>query len=216
MYRGDRGAPAASGRSTRERLVARRRADRRAEVRDARGARSSPSYERALDGRQAARRSGPKPPRGSGLWRGDGEVARSDARPRVAARACSSGSAARSRPCRRASRPPQDGRSSSRERREDGRGSGPLDWGTAEALAFGSLLLEGTPVRLERPGLRAAARSATATPSCTTRRPARRTCRSRHLDPEQARVRRLRQPALGVRACSASSTATASSSPRRS
>ena len=33
-------------------------------------------------------------------------------------------------------------------------GSLPLDWGTAEALAFGSLLLEGTPVRAQRPGLR--------------------------------------------------------------
>jgi 2-oxoglutarate dehydrogenase E1 component len=28
------------------------------------------------------------------------------------------------------------------------RGEAPIDWGTGEALAFGSLLLEGTPVRL--------------------------------------------------------------------
>src|SRR5262249_47996028 len=27
-------------------------------------------------------------------------------------------------------------------------GAAPLDWGTAEALAFGSLLLEGTPIRI--------------------------------------------------------------------
>jgi 2-oxoglutarate dehydrogenase E1 component len=34
------------------------------------------------------------------------------------------------------------------ERREMAAGRRPVDWGTAEALAFGTLLLEGTPVRL--------------------------------------------------------------------
>src|SRR5581483_4474593 len=34
------------------------------------------------------------------------------------------------------------------QRAEMGRGKRPLDYGTAEALAFGSLLLEGTPVRI--------------------------------------------------------------------
>ena len=42
---------------------------------------------------------------------------------------------------------------------------GPLDWGTAEALAFGSLLLEGTPSG-SAARTRAAARSRSATPCC--------------------------------------------------
>ena len=37
-------------------------------------------------------------------------------------------------------------------RREVFDAGGPYDWGYAEALAFGSLLLEGIPVRLSRPG----------------------------------------------------------------
>ncbi len=37
-------------------------------------------------------------------------------------------------------------------RREMIEGRAPLDWSTAEALAFGSLLEGGCPVRLSRPG----------------------------------------------------------------
>ena len=48
------------------------------------------------------------------------------------------------------------------------RDEGEVDWATAEALAFGSLLLEGTDIRL-RPGrTRGAARSASATPCSST------------------------------------------------
>ena len=46
-------------------------------------------------------------------------------------------------------------------------GALPLDWGTAEALAFGSLLLEGTGVRISG-RTRAAAPSRSATSSSTT------------------------------------------------
>ncbi len=51
-----------------------------------------------------------------------------------------------------------------------GDGSLPLDWAFAEAVAFGSLVLEGTRVRLSGQDSAAAARSASVTLFCTTRR----------------------------------------------
>ena len=54
---------------------------------------------------------------------------------------------------------------------------GPYEWHYAEALAFGSLLLEGIPVRLVRPGQLVAEHSALVTRFFTTRKRASRTCR---------------------------------------
>jgi len=45
-----------------------------------------------------------------------------------------------------------------------------IDWPFAELLAFGSLLLEGTPVRLSGQDSRRGTFSQSSTPSCTTRR----------------------------------------------
>ena len=96
------------------------------------------------------------------------------------------------------------------KRRETFAKNGPIDWAFAEAMAFGSLVLEGTPVRL------------------SGQDSGRGTFSQRHLafydfengeryiplqhmrSPDQARFRRGRQLAQRVRACSVSSTATAS------
>ncbi len=55
-------------------------------------------------------------------------------------------------------------------------GGGEIDWALGEAMAYGSLLLEGTSIRLA--GQDSAARSATATPPSSTTRPVRSTYRS--------------------------------------
>ena len=60
-----------------------------------------------------------------------------------------------------------------------------IDWATAEHLAFGSLVLRGLPGAPERSGRRAAARSPSATPSCTIRRPRSATSRSITLTPSR-------------------------------
>ena len=117
-------------------------------------------------------------------------------------RASSRRDAARGR--RRAARACPTGFHAAPEGREAHGGSAPrwcatggaIDWGCGEALAFGSLLLEGTRRAAERPGHAAAARSATATPSCTTSRPASATCRSTTSAPDQAPLRHRRQHAL--------------------
>ena len=58
-----------------------------------------------------------------------------------------------------------------------------LDWATAEALAFGTLLDRGLPGAPLRPGLRPAAPSASATRRSSTRRPRSATCRSTTSSP---------------------------------
>ena len=77
-------------------------------------------------------------------------------------------------------------------------GALPLDWGTAEALAFGSLLLEGTPIRISGQdssrgtfSQRHALLHDTATGEIWSA--------ARDARPEAGAVRGLRQPALGVR-----------------
>ena len=72
---------------------------------------------------------------------------------------------------------------------------GPIDWGLAEALAFGSLLVEGTRCASRARTARAAP-SATATPCSSTRRRARSTCRSSISSRRAGALRGLRQPAL--------------------
>ena len=65
---------------------------------------------------------------------------------------------------------PQDDPAFPRQSREGDETGERIDWATAEALAFGSLLQEGHPVRLS--GQEAsAARSRNGTRCCTTRRP---------------------------------------------
>ena len=78
-------------------------------------------------------------------------------------------------------------------------GALPLDWGTAEALAFGSLLLEGTPIRVSGQD---SSRGTFSQRHAVLVRHADRRSRGRPLatlDPKQAPLRGLRQPALGVR-----------------
>jgi hypothetical protein len=63
-------------------------------------------------------------------------------------RATPSACCARSRPCPTASRPTRSSRASSRGARRWRRASAALDWSAGEALAFGSLVVEGVRVRL--------------------------------------------------------------------
>ena len=82
-----------------------------------------------------------------------------------------------------------------KQRRARARAGARVDWGTAEALAFGSLLLEasrsGSPARTP-----AAARSPSATPSSTTRAPSSAYVPAQHLAAGRRPLRGLRQPAL--------------------
>ena len=93
-------------------------------------------------------------------------------------------------------------------------GALPLDWGTAEALAFGSLVLEGTPIRVSGQDSSRGTFSQRHA-SSTTRRPARPGRRSRR----SIRSRPTSRPATARSRSSrswVSTTATASSGPRRS
>ena len=94
-----------------------------------------------------------------------------------------------------------------------GAGEKPIDWGMGEALAFGTLLRRGDARAPVRAGLRAAARSATATRCSSTTTTATSTRRSRTFATSRGRSRcataRCRR-----RACWASTTATAWTCPR--
>ena len=91
---------------------------------------------------------------------------------------------------------------------------GGIDWAMGEMLAFGSLLLEGTPGPAGRAGHAGAARSASGTPCSSTARPARSTRRWR------TSTRTRRRSTSTTRCCRssprwASSTATRSPGRRR-
>ena len=74
---------------------------------------------------------------------------------------------------------------------------------------------EGTRVRLSGQDARRGTFIAPPRGALRRARPASRTCRSMHLGDELGQLRGLRQPAVARRACSASSTATASTRPTR-
>ena len=74
----------------------------------------------------------------------------------------------------------------------------PIDWAFGEALAFGTLALEGTPCA-SAGRIPAAARSASATWRSTIPRPASATSRMQHISPDQARFDVLRQLAERIR-----------------
>ena len=100
-------------------------------------------------------------------------------------------------------------------RREALVSGGPIDWAHAETLAFASLLALGVPCSPRPARTRSAARSASATPSCTTRRPASATTRSSTCVTRTPRssCTTARSPS---RPAWASNTATASRRPTRS
>ena len=87
-----------------------------------------------------------------------------------------------------------------------------IDWPLAEALAFGSLVLEGTPVRLAGQDTRRA-RSASATACSSTRHASRSTCRSR-TSPTTRRRSCSTTPSCPSTPRSGSSTATRSAPTR--
>ena len=122
------------------------------------------------------------------------------------------------RRCRHAARglhrPPEAGQAV-RDPRQDVRSDGEVDWALGEAMAFGSLLLEGTDDPLRRPGHPARHVLATATRCSSTTRPATSTRRSPTSAPTRA------SSGSTTRCCrstprSASSTATRSSTRTRS
>lgn len=86
--------------------------------------------------------------------------------------------------------------------------NGTIDWGMGETLAIGSLLMEGTPVRLAGFRTPAAARSVSVTPSSSTRRPARTT-------PRCSTSPRTRPVTTSTTRCSASTRRWASSTATR-
>ena len=91
---------------------------------------------------------------------------------------------------------------------------GPIDWGTGEILAFGSLLMDGRPVRLAGQDSRRGtfvSRFAT----IIDRHQRRRVDAADQPDRGPGQVPRLRLAALGVRRARASSTATPWPVPRR-
>ncbi len=90
----------------------------------------------------------------------------------------------------------------------------PFDWGTGEMLAYASLLAEKTPVRHLRPGR--AARHLQPPPRGAARRRHGRAVRAAVARGRAAgALRGLQQPAAARRACSASSSATASTTRTR-
>ena len=114
-----------------------------------------------------------------------------------------------------------DARSASRSTRKIARSSRPrrkaietgegIDWATAEALAFGSLCAEGTPVRLSRPGQRP--RHLPPAPRGAGRPGDRRALHPAQQHPRRpGDVRGLRQPAVRGGRARASTTATRSPS----
>ena len=100
------------------------------------------------------------------------------------------------------------------QRRETSRRAGSRSTGApAEMLAYASLARGRRPHAPQRAGRRAAARSATATRRSSTRRPARRYMPLAHARPERRRASRSTTARSPRPACSASSTATASTAP---
>ena len=78
-------------------------------------------------------------------------------------------------------------------RREMASGKRPLDWAAAEALAFASLAIDGTRIRLSV-RTRREARSANATPCCTTLKPADPTFRCNTLPSAKRRSKSINSP----------------------
>ena len=92
---------------------------------------------------------------------------------------------------------------------------GPIDWGTGEILAFGSLLMDGRPVRLAGQDSRRGTFVSAASRTIIDRHNADEWTPLSNLTEDQAQVLRLRLAALGVRRARASSTATPWPVPRR-
>ena len=89
---------------------------------------------------------------------------------------------------------------------------GAIDWASGESLAFGSLLLENTPVRAQRPGQPAGDVQPAARRTWSTCRPARATSRSRTWLPSRPRSAST-TACCPKPPCSGSTTATRSTSP---
>ena len=91
-----------------------------------------------------------------------------------------------------------------------------FDWATGEALAFGSLLTEGYPVRLSGAGRHPRHPSASAIPASSTRRPRNATTRWNHIRSEgQSQYEVIDLDAQRICPCSASNTVSLWPSPTR-